>query len=69
MMSETTAVYVDDGCGQDSTGDDVREWYVTPGDDEGEPTGESKTYSSHGAAMEAAKKMSEQHGGVEVVEF
>lgn len=62
----TTAVFVDSGVGQDSTGDDVREWYVTPGDDDGEPTGPYETYRSRDAAMAAAEKMAAEYGvGVE----
>ena len=38
-MSKTTAVFVDDGSDFDSTGDEFRAFYVTPGDDDGEPTG------------------------------
>lgn len=64
---ETTAVFVDDGCGQDSTGDDVREWYVTPGDDDGEPTGKREVCSSFAAAMAAAQAMAARYGDVEVV--
>lgn len=66
MSEATTAVFVDDGCGQDSTGDDVREWYVTPGDDDGEPTGRAQTFSTFYAAFRAAEKLAAQLG-VEVV--
>lgn len=62
----TTAVFVDSGCGQDSTGDDVLEWYVTPGDDDGEPTGKSVTYTSKSAAVAAAETQGAAYG-VEVV--
>lgn len=58
-VATTTAVFVDDGCGEDATGDDRREFYVTPGDDDGEPTGPTVTYASFEAAYAAAREMAD----------
>lgn len=65
----TTAIYVDDGCGRTSDGEDVREWWVTPGDDDGEPTGEQHTCSSRDAALKLAAELADGLGGLEVVEM
>lgn len=68
-MSGTTAIYVDDGCGRTADGEDVREWWVTPGDDDGEPTGEQHTCATREGALRLADELAAQYGGVEVVEM
>jgi len=51
----TTAIFLDDGSAEDHTGDEIRVYTVTPGDDDGEPTGPSRTFGSYGAAFEFAQ--------------
>jgi hypothetical protein len=64
---KTTAVYVDDGSDFDLTGDEVRAWYVTPGDDDGEPTGKPVRCGSFAVAVRVADEMAARLGGVEAV--
>lgn len=47
--------------------DERRVWYVTPGDDDGEPTGDHVECSSLAEAEVEAEKMAARYGGVEVV--
>lgn len=68
MSGTTTAIYVDDGSAEDRTGDEVREWYVTPGDDDGEPTGPSYTAPSRVAAYRLAWDLAARYGVEEVVD-
>jgi hypothetical protein len=63
----TTAIFVDDGSAENRDGDEVRVWYVTPGDDDGEPTGPHQTFSSRDAAINEAEKLAAAYGGIEVV--
>ncbi len=62
----TTAIYVDDGSEEDATGDEYRCWYVTPGDDDGEPTGKPIKCLSESGAFSIAKSLAEELG-VELV--
>ncbi len=66
-MAATTAIYVDDGSEEDATGDEYRAWYVTPGDDDGEPTGKPIPCSSYDSAFALATDLAAKFGGVEVV--
>lgn len=66
-MAATTAIFVDDGSAEDETGDEYREWYVTPGDDDGKPTGKPIPCPSYGAAFALATELAAKFGGVEVV--
>ncbi len=56
-MSATTAIYVDDGSDFDATGDEYRAFYVTPGDDDGEPTGKPIPCPSYDAAFTVGTAM------------
>ena len=68
FFNETTAVFVDDGGYEDPSAgyDEKRCWFVTPGDDDGEPTGKSTTFYSADAAFNFARAESERLG-VELV--
>ena len=68
-MTGVTCIMVEDGCGFDSTGDDVHEWYVTPCDDDGEQVEGTRQVVCHNrwAAFAVADRMAGEFGGVEVV--
>jgi hypothetical protein len=59
-LAGTTAVYMDDGSDFDETGDEYRAYYITPGDDDGEPTGKPIPCPTYDAAFTLGVELAER---------
>jgi hypothetical protein len=60
---EVTAIFVESGSGEDSTGDEVRSYYVYPGNDDGEDAleGKGSFFGSRGAALDWAERLASNY--------